>query len=329
MPRAAGYVRHLLVAHGALAERNESIARLEQWINTAVAAIDDAEHRRVVQTFATWQTMRRLRRRAARTAPARRSATRYSRNQVAAAITFLGWHDEHDLALTSCTQDHVDIWLTTGPASRRDVRHFLAWTAQQGLTTTFTITTPSAHDGDALDANDRWTIARRLLHDASLQLGDRVAGSFVLLYAQPLSHVAVMTHQQITTTSGTVGVQFGRHPIEVPAPLDQLVATLAHTGRRPHTSIGAPTTSPWLFPGHLPRSTHHRRPPRRPPWRTRHRRPSRAPIRTHPTRRRTPRRRPRRHTRHQNRHSQRLGQDSRRRLGQLCRHHRTNTTMSP
>ena len=251
-PRAAGYVRQLLVAHGALAERNESIARLEQWINSAVAAIDDADHRRVVQTFATWQTMRRLRRRAARTAPARRSATRYSRNQVAAAITFLGWLDKHDLTLTSCTQDHIDIWLTTGPASRRDVRHFLAWTAQQGLTTTFTITTPSAHDGATLDANDRWTIARRLLHDASLELGDRVAGSFVLLYAQPLSHVAVMTHQQITTTSGTVGVQFGRHPIEAPAPPDQLVATLAHTGRRPHTSIGAPTTSPWLFPGHLP-----------------------------------------------------------------------------
>jgi hypothetical protein len=117
---------------------------------------------------------------------------------------------------------------TVGPASRRDVRHFLAWTAQRGLTTSFTITIPSAHDGDALDADHRWRIARRLLHDDTLELGDRVAGSFVLLYAQPLSHVAVITHQQITTTNGTV------------------------TGRRPHTNIGAPATTPWLFPGHLP-----------------------------------------------------------------------------
>ena len=251
-PRAAGYVRQLLVAHGALPERNESLARLEQWIATTVASIDDPEHRRLVHTFATWQTMRRLRRRAARITPARRTATRYSRNQVAAAAAFLAWLDHHDLTLTDCTQDHIDIWLTTGPASRRDARHFLAWTAQRGLTASFTISAPPAHDGDALDADHRWMIARRLLHDDSLELCDRVAGSFVLLYAQPLSRVAVLTHNQITTTSDTVSVLFGRHPIEIRAPLDQLVATLAATGRRPHTSIGAPTTSPWLFPGHLP-----------------------------------------------------------------------------
>lgn len=250
--RAAGYVRQLLVAHGALPERNESLAWLEHWINTTVAAIDDPERRRLVHTFATWQTVRRLRRRTARVAPTRRIAIRYARNQVAAAVAFLDWLDHHDLTLAGCTQEHIDIWLTTGPASRRDARHFLAWTAQRGVTASVTISAPPEHDGDALDADDRWTIARRLLHDDSLELLDRVAGSFVLLYAQPLSRVAVVTHDQITTRDGAVSVRFGRHPIEIPGPLDGLVATLAATGRRPHTSIGAPTTSPWLFPGHLP-----------------------------------------------------------------------------
>lgn len=251
-PRAAGYVRQLLVAHGALPERSESIAWLEHWIATTVAAIDDPEHRRLVHTFATWQTVRRLRRRAARVAPTRRVAIRYARNQVAAAVAFLAWLDDHHLTPVGCTQEHVDIWLTTGPASRRDARHFLAWTAQRGLTVTFTISAPPEHDGDALDADERWAIARRLLRDDSLELLDRVAGSFVLLYAQPLSRVAVLTHEQITTSNGTVSVRFGRHAIDIPAPLDQLVATLAATGRRPHTSIGTPTTSLWLFPGHLP-----------------------------------------------------------------------------
>lgn len=250
-PRAAGYVRQLLVTHGALPERNESLARLEHWIATTIANIDDPEHRRLIHTFATWHTVRRLRRRAARTSPTRRLATRYARNQIAAAIGFLSWLDHHNLALTDCTQEHINIWLTTGPASRRDTRYFLAWTAQQELTGAFTITAPPEHDGDTLDAEQRWSIARRLLHDDNLELLDRVAGSFVLLYAQPLSRVAVLTRQQITTNT-TVSVQFGRHPIEIPAPLDQLVATLAATGRRPHTSIGAPATSPWLFPGHLP-----------------------------------------------------------------------------
>lgn len=251
-PRAAGYVRQLLVTHGALPERNEALARLEHWITTAIANIDDPEHRRLMHTFATWHTVRRLRRRAAHTNPTRRVATRYARNQIAAAVSFLAWLDHHNMALTDCTQEHIDIWLTTGPASRRDARYFLTWTAQQGLTDTFTITAPPEHDGDALDSEQRWSIARRLLHDDNVELLDRVAGSFVLLYAQPLSRIAVLTHQQITTTNSTVRVQFGRHPIEIPAPLDELIATLAATGRRPHTSIGAPTTSPWLFPGHLP-----------------------------------------------------------------------------
>jgi hypothetical protein len=239
--------RQLLVAHRALPERDESIARLEQWIATTVAAIDNPENRRLVHTFATWQTVRRLRRRAARAGPTRRIATRYARNQVAAAVAFLGWLDQHDLTLADCTHEHIDTWLTTGPASRRDARHFLAWTAQQGLTATFTISAPPAHDGDALDADDRWMIARRLLHDDSLELLDRVASSFVLLYAQPLSRVAVVTHDQITISNATVSVLFGRHAIEIPAPLDQLVATLAATGRRPHISIGAPG------PRHRPR----------------------------------------------------------------------------
>lgn len=250
--RAAGYVRQLLVAHGALPERNESIAGLEHWIATTVDRIGDPEHRRLVHTFATWQTVRRLRRRTARIDPNRRVATRYARNQVAAAVAFLGWLDGHDLTLSDCTQEHINIWLTTGPASRRDARHFLAWTAQRGDSATFTISAPPEHDGDALDADQRWSIARRLLHDNSLALVDRVAGSFVLLYAQPLSRVAVLTNDQITTSANTVSVLFGRHAIELPAPLDQLVTTLAATRRRPHTSIGAPTTSPWLFPGHLP-----------------------------------------------------------------------------
>ncbi len=251
-PRAAGYVRQLLVTHGALPERNESIAWLEQWIAATLAGVADPEQRRLVHTFATWQTVRRLRRRAARTDPTRRTAIRYSRNQVAAAVAFLNWLDDHELTLSGCTQEHINTWLTTGPASRRDARYFLAWTAQRGVSATFAISAPPEHDGHALDTDERWTIARRLLHDDSVELLDRVAGSFVLLYAQPLSRVAVVTHEQITTSSDTVSVRFGRYAIEIPVPLDQLVATLAVTGRRPHTSIGAPTTSPWLFPGHLP-----------------------------------------------------------------------------
>lgn len=107
-------------------------------------------------------------------------------------------------------------------------------------------------DGDAIGAEQRWLTARRLLNDLDLELLDRVAGSFVLLYAQTLSRIAVMTTDQVRVRDGGVAVRFARQEVEVPEPLASLVATLATDGRGGHVGIGAPSGSPWLFPGHLP-----------------------------------------------------------------------------
>lgn len=85
-------------------------------------------------------------------------------------------------------------------------------------------------DGDALGAEERWLIARRLLHEPGLDLVDRVAGSFVLLYAQTLSRVAVMTKDQMSATDGVVTVRFARNDVEIAHPLGGLISTLAATG---------------------------------------------------------------------------------------------------
>lgn len=251
-PAAARYVRHMLVAHGALPERDEALARLERWIDATVASIGRTHDRQLVRTFATWHTLRGIRRRAARTGATRRTATRYAHNQVAAAIALLDWLADHHLTLSTCDQATIDRWLTSGPASRGDARHFLAWTTQRGLTDQLVVPVPAQHDGDALDAEHRWQIARRLLHDTGLELIDRVAGSFVLLYAQPLSRIAVMTTDQVGVHSHDVTVRFARHDVDIPEPLARLVATLAATGRQDHVGIAAPSTTRWLFPGHLP-----------------------------------------------------------------------------
>jgi hypothetical protein len=249
--RAADYVRQMLVAHGALTDRNEELARLERWIEATIASMTRAEDAQLVRRFATWHTLRGLRRRVERRGTTERTATRYARTQVSAAIAFLDWLDDHDVTLARCTQRDIDRWLA-GPSSRRDARHFLAWASERGLNAKLTIGVPAERDGDTLDAEDRWLIVRRLLHDNSVELIDRVAGSFVLLYAQPLSRVAVMTTEQIALHDVHVNVRFARHDVEIPEPLGGLIATLAVNGRRDHIGIGAPTTTPWLFPGHLP-----------------------------------------------------------------------------
>ncbi len=251
-PRAADHVRQMLVAHGALPERDEAVTRLERWIDAKLAAVDRPDDAGLVRRFATWQVLRSVRRRVEHQPPNQRVATRYARNQISTAIGLLDWLHQRNITLADCTQHDVDRWLA-GPPVRREARHFLTWAARRGHAAQLTIRVRPEHPGDALDAEDRWAIARRLLHDDQVDLIDRVAGSFVLLYAQPLSRIAVMTHDQVTLhDDDAVSVCFATHQLDLPEPLAVLVATLATGTRRGHVGIGAPATTRWLFPGHLP-----------------------------------------------------------------------------
>ncbi|MEX2550732.1 MAG: hypothetical protein WD638_10925 [Nitriliruptoraceae bacterium] len=250
-PHAANHVRHMLVAHSVLVARDEALASLERLNTQTVASIDRLEDRKTVAAFATWRVLRRVRRQA-ETNTTGRTAIRHARNQVLGAVRFLDWLDARDRTLATCTQSDLDLWLATGPRSRYDVRHFLAWTSERGLSVKLTIPPLRTGPGDTLDSEQRWAIIAKLLHDPDIELVDRVAGNFVLLYAQPLSRVAAMTLDTITLTDDGVSVRFGAQPVTVPEPLATHVTTLVATGRVHHIGIGSTDSSPWLFPGHLP-----------------------------------------------------------------------------
>lgn len=248
---AADYVRAMLVAHGALPERDEPLARLERWIDDKVTGIDDPDHAKILRRFATWHTLRGQRRRTSRTEASRRTVTAHARNQINAAVALLDWTVGRNIDLGDLTQHDIDVWLA-GPPTRRYARHFLAWTAQQRLTTDLTIQAAPVRAGSALDSEGRWEIARRLLHDDTVELVDRIAGSFVLLYAQPLTRIAAMTTDQVHIDGGAVSIRFAAHAVEIPEPLATLITTFASGDHRSHTGIGATTANSWLFPGHYP-----------------------------------------------------------------------------
>ncbi|MEO5724943.1 MAG: hypothetical protein ABIQ39_05685 [Ilumatobacteraceae bacterium] len=250
-PRAANHVRQMLVTHGALAPRDEQLFTLERLNAQTIAAIDRTEDRNTVTVFATWRVLRRLRRRADHNTTAR-TAIAHARNQVLGAVRFLDWLATHDLTLTTCTQGDLDLWLATGPRSRYDVRYFLDWTHERKLSTILNVPPVRSAPGDALDAETRWEIINTLLHDPGIELADRVAGSFVLLYAQPLSRIAAITIDTITTTDTDVTIRFGALALTIPEPLATHVTALISTGRTDHVGIGSITPSRWLFPGHLP-----------------------------------------------------------------------------
>jgi len=183
-PQAANYVRHMLVAHGVLAPRDERLVSLERLNAQTVAGIARNEDRKTVAAFANWRVLRRLRRRVDHNTT-ERTAISHARNQVLGAVRFLDWLAAHDQTLATCTQGDLDLWLATGARSRYDVHHFVAWTSERKLSAKLVVPPMRSGPGDVLDAELRWAIIATLLHDPGIDDADRVAGCFVLLYAQP------------------------------------------------------------------------------------------------------------------------------------------------
>ena len=248
--RGADYLRHVLVAAGMLPARDEPLARLEAWVATLLTAVQQPEHRRLLHAYATWRVLRRLRRRAARNT-AGPTPTGYSRTQLLVATRFLAWLDQTGPTLARCRQRDVDTWLAKGPAGY-PVRDFLDWAAEHHHCPTLLVPALGRTTGAATEADTRWALIARLLHDDTLELTDRVAGAFLLCYGQQLSRIAVMTTEQVHRHDDVVSLRFGAHDLTVPQPLSVLLTDLIDVGRSHHLGVGSPTTSPWLFPGHLP-----------------------------------------------------------------------------
>lgn len=247
--RAADYLRHMLVAGGVLAPRDEKLARAERWLADLLAAIDIPEHRRLVQAFATWRVMRRLRR-SAELNPGPRTYTTHAKVKIKAAADFLAWLAARDTTLARARQADIDHWLITSPRACH-VRDFLTWAAQRHQCPSFDVPDPERAVGTAIDPDERWALVAKLLHDDHLAPVDRVAGCFLLLFGQQQSRIAVMTTDQISQRGPDVFVRFGQHDVPVPEPLGALLLQLIAEGKS-HVGIGSPTETRWLFPGGMP-----------------------------------------------------------------------------
>jgi hypothetical protein len=102
-----------------------------------------------------------------------------------------------------------------------------------------------------LSEDQRWKLARRLLHDPTIAITDRVAGLFILLYAQPLAAVARLTADRVRVDDAGVHVLFGDTPVRLVEPVAALVAKHLQT-RRSRSIVGRRSPTPWLFPGAHP-----------------------------------------------------------------------------
>jgi hypothetical protein len=260
--KTVAHLRSVLVAVGALPARDERLLKLERWIAGLLQARDDPQQQqRILHGYAIWHLLRRLRQRlgsAARPAgiAGHTSPREYDnvRRHVLAAVNLMDLLAGHGLTLATLNQAHLDTWL----ACRRftypkETRHFIRWAAARKHAHGLAVTEERRRTTARVphDTERRWDDARRLLHDSSLRLHDRVAGLLVLLYAQSLPDIASLTTGHIRGNGTEVTIMLGTVPVTLPGPMASLVRQLAAT-QPGHATIGRPDTGPWLFPGGRP-----------------------------------------------------------------------------
>jgi hypothetical protein len=246
------HLRSVLVATGALPERDEHFARLERWISLAINERCDLRDRELLRRYAVWHLLRRLRQRN------RDSTITYGqldtvRQRVSAALTLLAWLRERELTLATCRQADLDAWRASTETGHRDrAGHFVRWAITRGINRDLCFpATRWSGPSRPLDHEQRWEQARRLMHDDALAVEDRVAGLLLLLYAQRPSTISRLGLDDVEVRAGSVALRLGTVPVTLPEPLAALTRELIAI-RRGHAVLGRPARSSWLFPGGQP-----------------------------------------------------------------------------
>ena len=240
------HLEHLLVATDVLPTRDPALARLERWVDEFLTShpADPA-----LRTFAHWILLRRYRRKS-RQQPLDDGVLNSPKRELRAAAAFLDALARDDTTLADCSQTDIDAWLAGDRPDRHNARSFARWAISRKLMPKLDFPTGrSTGPAPAIIDDDRLATARRLLHDNNLDTRDRVAGTLIVLFAQPVNRIARLTINDLDTHNDTVTIRLGTAAIEMPEPLATHLRNLIND-RRPPTA--ATLDNPCLFPSTNP-----------------------------------------------------------------------------
>jgi hypothetical protein len=238
-PKVIAFVRAALVHHGVLPERDEITAAFVRWTAHATDVLEDGPDRALVRAYATWHVTRQLAV-SVRRGKTGSAAPKYARSLVAEGVKLTLWLHSKELKLSDLHQDLTDQWVSEGSSVRRRVRLFLAWLARTGTTGKLHVTWDylSTHT-IPLEDLERFALLRTLLHDRQIDPRDRLTGSLLLLYAQPVTRTARLTTADIHHDGELVELTLARGAVTLPDPLARIALEVRENAG----------DSEWLFPG--------------------------------------------------------------------------------
>lgn len=246
------HLEHLLVATGALPDRDPILAGLERWVDDFLDKIDDPDTAKLLRPYANWKVLWPLRAKSERS-PLTEGTGYGARDRLKSAAMFLTWLGERGRTPGECRQVDVDAWMTTHrPHRTKPVRAFVMWAMARGAMPRLDYpNNRGLRVAPAIAGDDRWAVARRLLHEPGLDPADRVAGALVVIYAQPVSKISRLRLSDVATAAEGVRLRLGTTLVTLPEPLAGHVRELVARRRSP-AKARLPQEVPWLFPGRAP-----------------------------------------------------------------------------
>lgn len=247
--RSHTYLRDLLVAVGVLDAYDPRLEQTTRWIADRLENADNPGQAEIVRRYARWHVLRQLRATAGKR-PLSKGQGEGARERVNAALVFLDWAAARGHGPAEITQSDVDAYLARHPGRRSTAGGFISWMHTTRINTGLRTTHPT-RPLPAVTTSDqqRWRHVEILLHDDAIKPYVRIAGLFMLLFAQPLARICHMRTSQIDTSARQTTVTFDAVPIEMPEPLAGLVRQQAEArGNASYASRG----NGWLFPGGIP-----------------------------------------------------------------------------
>jgi integrase len=246
--RTAAFIDDLLTTLGTLPARDSQLDRLDRQVHQLLGSIGDPGQQRLLRRWATWAILRRHRATSQHTpltAASRRNATASLR----AAAHLLAWLDARGQTLSGCAQPDLDAYLLQQPSHRSLLGGFLTWAHQHRAAPRLACTRPARPiSAIPADQDERWALARRLLHQPGPSIADRVAALLIVLFAQRPSRISQLATSDITIDGNQVHLHLGSSPVQVPQPLAGHLRKLLATRTAP-TQAHLADPGPWLFPG--------------------------------------------------------------------------------
>lgn len=246
--RAASFMRELLMTHGVLPRVDKQLMLFERWLAQRLSTITDPGQAQLINRFATWSELHRLRAQARRQS-VRPSTTTESRQRINRGLDFLNWLADRGTNLQDCAQVDIDAWHAEKYTSRRHAQPFLRWSMTAGHMPKVRLPRRATTNPAPLSQQRRLAMIRKLTTSTDIPLRERAAGLLVLFYAQPVSRLVRLTTNDVVVDHDSVRIRLGNPPAPAPEPLASLLRDLLAQ----RTSLQAPNAETnWLFPGRQP-----------------------------------------------------------------------------